>query len=110
MFTISLHQIKVNAPIGLYPQEQLLGNHFEVDIDVQVPNFSDKEFVDYTLLNHIVQQEMNRNEKILEQIALNIFDATKQAFPFTQKTKISIRKLHPPMQGDIGFAQVVYEK
>jgi 7,8-dihydroneopterin aldolase/epimerase/oxygenase len=109
MFTISLHQIKVVAPIGLYPQEQILGNHFEVDIEVQVPNYSDKEFVDYTLLNHIVQQEMNRKEKILEQIALNIYEETKKSFSFASKIKISIRKLNPPMSGSMAYAQVVFE-
>lgn len=110
MFTISLHQIKINAPIGLYPQEQILGNYFEVDIEVQVPNYSDKAFVDYTLLNHIVQQEMNRKEKILEQIALNIYEETKKAFSFASKIKISIRKLNPPMNGEIAYAQIVFEQ
>lgn len=110
MFTVSLHQIKINAPIGLYPQEQILANQFEVDIEVQVPNYSDKAFVDYTLLNYIVQQEMNRKERILEQIALNIYEETKRSFSFATKIKISIRKLNPPMSGAIAYAQVVFEQ
>ena len=109
MFTISLHQIKVVAPIGLYPQEQILGNHFEVDIDVQVAEFSQKKFVDYTVLNSLVQQEMKRSETILEQIALNMYEETKKAFSFAQKIKISIRKLNPPMSGSMAYAQVVFE-
>jgi dihydroneopterin aldolase len=109
MFTISLHQIKVFAPIGLYPQEQILGNHFEVDIDVQVAEFSQKKFVDYTVLNSIVQQEMKKPEAILEQIALNMHGEIKKAFSFSKKIKISIRKRNPPLSGSMAYAQVVFE-
>jgi 7,8-dihydroneopterin aldolase/epimerase/oxygenase len=110
MFTISLHHIKINAPIGLYPQEALLSNNFEVDIDVDVKDYSEKHFVDYVVINEIVQKSFITKEKILEQLALNIYKAIYDQFSFTQRVKVCIRKYNPPMKGAVGFSQVVFEK
>lgn len=111
MFTISLHQVKIFAPIGLYPQEWLLGNHFEVDIDVSstVSNYDDGRFVDYTILNSLIQQAFVTEEQTLEAIAQNIHASVLSCFPFVQKIKVSIRKLNPPMPGEIAYAQVCFE-
>ncbi len=38
MLTVSLHGIKVHAPHGLYEQEHVLGNNFEVDVDIWLPD------------------------------------------------------------------------
>ncbi|MCC6186463.1 MAG: dihydroneopterin aldolase [Chitinophagaceae bacterium] len=110
MFTISLLNILLDAPIGLYPEEHVLQNQFSVDIEVQVKNYSEKLFVDYTLLNAIVKRRFDSDEKILESLALHIYSDTKNEFPFVEKIKIVIRKLHPPMPGSVGCAQVVFEK
>lgn len=110
MFTISLHNILIEAPIGLYPEEQILQNHFSVDIEVQVKNYTEELFIDYTILNTIVNRHFASNEKILESIAVHIYKDTKNEFPFVEKIKIAIRKLHPPMPGSIGYAQVIFEK
>jgi 7,8-dihydroneopterin aldolase/epimerase/oxygenase len=110
MFTVSLHQIKIIAAIGLYPQEKILGNRFEVDIEVDVKDYTEKRFVDYTLLNELIHKAFEQDEKILEVLALKIFKATKNQFPFVQRIKITLRKMNPPMQGDISYAQVVFEK
>jgi dihydroneopterin aldolase len=109
MFTVSLHKIRIVAPIGIYPQEQVLCNSFEVDIDVVLASFSEKEFVDYTILNNIIQNVFKQNEKLLEQVAMSISQKVKDQFPFAQKIRVCVRKLNPPMQGDIAYAQVLYE-
>ena len=110
MFTISLHQIKIFAPIGLYPQEQLLGNHFEVDVDVDVETFSEEAFVDYSVLHDIVKDVFRNEEKLLESIAQKIHQDIKTRFAFVQKIKVSIRKMNPPLQGQINYSQVVYKQ
>lgn len=112
MFTISLHQIKIFAPIGLYPQEQLLGNHFEVDVDVDVDvdTFSEETFVDYSVLHDIVKDIFGKEEKLLESIAQKIHQDIKTRYAFVQKIKVSIRKMNPPLQGQINYSQVVYKQ
>lgn len=110
MFTISLHEVKFFAPIGLYPQEKVLGNKFEVDIDVDIKDYSEHHFVDYTLINDCIRIAFHHAEEILEVLALKIYTSIKHQFPFAQRIKIVIRKYHPPMKGEVGYAQVVFEK
>lgn len=110
MYTVSLHQVKITAPIGLYPQEKVLGNDFEVDIDVFVQEASEQNFVDYTLLNNIIQRAFQNPETVLEVLVLKIHKAVLLQFPFVQKVKVVIRKMNPPMSGEMAYAQVSYEK
>lgn len=109
MLTISLHKVLLTAPIGIYPQEKILFNKFEIDIDVQAAQFSEKEFIDYTIVHQIITNEFANNHSLLETLAIAIHKEVKKTYPFIHKIKISIRKLNPPMQGVIGAAQVCYE-
>ena len=111
MLHVSLHNIHIHAPVGLYSQEQIIHNSFEVDIDVSTIALIDEEWplIDYTNLNAIVQDIFLKEEKLLENIVKNIFNAIKTEFPFVQKIKIKVRKLNPPMQGNVGYAQVAFE-
>lgn len=111
MFTISLHKVKIFAPLGLYPQELILGNRFEVDIDIQT-EVSDENgrFVDYTILNTLIQNTFKSDIHTLEKIAQTIHTAAFEQFPFIKHTKVTVRKISPPMPGDMAFAQVIFEK
>lgn len=112
MFTISLHQVKIEAPVGLYSQEHILGNRFEVDIDVhsEVSSYEAGYFVDYALLNTTIQNAFKVEWKTLEEVVVHIHAEALRQFPFVQKVRVVLRKLSPPMPGNIGFAQVVFER
>lgn len=110
MYTISLHRVKMIAPIGLYPQEKILSNEFEVDMDILVQDYSEQNFVDYTILNSIIQRSFQNTETVLEVLVLKIHKAVLLQFPFVQKVKVVIRKMNPPMPGEMAYAQVSYEK
>jgi dihydroneopterin aldolase len=111
MYTISLHKVNIIAPLGMYPEEHIISNHFQVDVDVcqSAADYAKGHFVDYVQLNRIIQQAFQSNESILEALAHNIVVTIQSSFPFVQKVKVSLRKMHPPMQGDIAYAQVVLE-
>lgn len=111
MYTISLHKVNIIAPLGMYPQEHILSNHFQVDIDVcqLAIDYKKGRFIDYVVLNDIIQKAFQSNESILEALAHNIVATIQSSFPFVQKVKVSLRKMHPPMQGDVAYAQVVLE-
>lgn len=111
MLHVSLHNIHIHAPVGLYSQEQIIHNSFEVDIDVSAVAVIDEEWplIDYTSLNAIVHRVFLKEEKLLENIVKNIFNAIKTEFPFVEKIKIKVRKLSPPMPGHVGYAQVCFE-
>ncbi len=55
MLTISLHQLKIHAPHGLYPQEQLSGNLFETDVDLFLPDTQPYFSVD-GIASHVIEE------------------------------------------------------
>lgn len=110
MLTVSLHGIKVHAPHGLYPQEHVIGNNFEVDVDIWLPDIHPWPFADYTLVQQTVLAVFQQPGQLLETFVLNIHTALKEMIPSSEKIKVAVRKLHPPMHGAVGYAQVCYEK
>jgi dihydroneopterin aldolase len=111
MLTVSLHGIRLTAPYGLYEEEPVLGNEFEIDIDLYLPvqHGQPWPFADYTLIREIVSDAFAREGKLLETLVQAIHTRLKSSFPDAAKAKVTIRKLHPPMPGDVGAAQVSYE-
>lgn len=111
MLTVSLHGIKLHAPYGLYEQEHVLGNDFEVDVDVWVDVAGDQPwpFVDYTMINGVVRDVFAQPRQLLEEFVQNIVRALKQSFTEAAKVRVAVRKLHPPMEGSIAYSQVCFE-
>lgn len=95
----------------MYAEEHKISNDFEVDVDVAVAagNLDEVPFVDYTIIRTVVAQAFEQPYELLEHFIRDIHTQLKQRFPEAQKVKIAVRKLHPPMPGQVGYAQVVYE-
>lgn len=111
MLTVSLHGIRLSAPHGLYAEEPVLGNEFEIDVDVWLPVSAEQvwPFVDYTFIHGIVKDCFDEQGQLLETFVRLIHTTLKERFAEAQKVKVCVRKLHPPMQGAVHYAQVCYE-
>ncbi len=109
MLTVSLHGIQITAPHGLYPQEHILGNVFEIDVDIELPDTMPWPFADYTIIQSTVSTVFHNQGQLLETFVYNIHSALKTQFPNAIRIKVAVRKLHPPMPGQVKFAQVCYE-
>jgi dihydroneopterin aldolase len=113
--TVALKDVKCFALHGYYPEEQLTGIYFMVDIVVEFIPFGDTEnlrhTVNYEILNTIILEEMARTQKMLETVIRNIIDRTVATYPFILSAVVGIRKLNPPMHGQIGhsFVQLSYK-
>ncbi|WP_316819044.1 dihydroneopterin aldolase [Pedobacter nyackensis] len=113
--TVALKDVKCFALHGYYPEEQLTGIYFMVDVVVEFIPFGDTEnlqhTVNYEVLNTIILEEMARTQKMLETVIKNIIDRTVSAYPFVLSATVGIRKLNPPMPGEIGhsFVQLSYK-
>lgn len=112
--TVALKDVKCFALHGYYPEEQLIGNHFIVDL---VTEFTPKGFddelsqtVNYEDLNSIILSEMKNTQKLLETVLNNIISKVIDLYPFVEIINVSIKKLHPPMPGQIGhsFVKLTY--
>lgn len=112
--TVALKDVKCFALHGYYPEEQLIGNHFVVDLEAEfTPQGFDDELaqtVNYEDLNHIIMEEMQHTQKLLETVLKNIISKVIKLYPFVEMVQVSMKKLNPPMPGQIGhsFVKLTY--
>jgi dihydroneopterin aldolase len=112
--TVALRDVKCYAFHGYYPEEQLTGIYFSVDVVVTfMPNTDTENLertVNYEILNNIILGEMKNTRKMLETVVKSILDRVVDNYPFIHTAEVGIKKLNPPMPGEIGhsFVQLSY--
>lgn len=112
--TVALNDVKCFAFHGYYPEEQLTGTEFLVSIEVTFIPSGDTEdlqrTVNYEVINTIIQEEMRSTKKLLESVVRIMLDRLISVYPFVQTAKAGIKKMHPPMPGEINhsFVQLSY--
>lgn len=112
--TVALKDVKFYAFHGFYPEERLVGTHFFVDAEVTfVPNGDTEQLdntVNYEVINNIITAEMQQTQLLLETVVKAMITAIIETYPFIKSAKVGIRKLNPPMEGEIGhsFVQLSY--
>lgn len=113
--TVALKDVKCFALHGYYHEEQLTGIYFMVDVLVTFEPNDDTEdlqrTVNYEVLNSIILEEMANTQKMLETVVRRILDRVLDLYPFVLSAETGIRKLNPPMPGQIGhsFVQLSYK-
>ncbi|PWG82093.1 dihydroneopterin aldolase [Pararcticibacter amylolyticus] len=110
---IGLEGIRFFAFHGFYPEEQVLGNEFMVDIitEMQVVHDGNDELedtVNYEKLYEIAESEMKNTRKLLETVALSIIERIKELFPDIDTIRVSIRKMRLPLSGEINNSLVEF--
>ena len=112
--TVALKDVKCFALHGYYSEEQLIGNHFIIDLETEFisQGFDDElaQTVNYEDLNKIILNEMKNTQKLLETVLKNIISKVIEIYPFVEHVNVSIKKLNPPMPGQVGhsFVQLSY--
>ncbi len=97
---------------GHFAEEQIVGNHFIVDVQLEAdcePAAASDELddaLDYQKVYLIVKEEMAIPSKLLEHIANRILDRFEDDFDELERAAVKIRKMNPPMGGQIGSVSV----
>ena len=113
--TVALKDVKFKAFHGFYPEEQLIGNHFSIDVEVTFLSNDDTEnlnvTVNYEDINLIIINEMKKTQKLLETVVKNIIDELILKYSYIQTATVGIKKMNPPMPGEVGcsFVQLSYK-
>lgn len=114
---IALEGIRFYAFHGFYPEEQVLGNEFEVDIETESEVVYDgndnlEDTINYERLFIIASSEMQQPRKLLETVALEILKRVRDEFPFVISVKVRLRKMHLPLKGEIrnSFVEFAYNR
>ncbi len=97
---------------GVFEQEKIDGNTFEVDLTFILPlqkaGFSDDltHTVDYSKARTIVANIIDGDSlNLIEALALRIGNKLFDEFN-VDKLEVSVRKLNPPMDGEIKYSEV----
>ncbi len=114
MMKILLQGYRCKAFHGVFPEEQVNGGEFEVNLDV---SFEEKgiienleETISYTALLELVKLSMDRPKPLLETVCQSITREIKAAYPIVIEINISICKLTPPIANFQGRVGVSYQK
>ena len=117
MGKIIIEEMEFYAFHGHYKEEQIVGNRFLVDLEMETSldraAESDqlKDTVNYQRAYQIIKDEMRKKKSnLLENIGKRILDALYAELTGIEKVTLRIRKMHPPMGGPIRSVGVTMTK
>ncbi len=117
MALISIEGMRFRAFHGLYPEERILGTEFMLDvwIDTDISRASVVEehetekvvnTVNYQTIYDICDIEMRQPQKLIETVVQNIHFRFKYQFPRMAEARVRVRKLNPPVGGQVEWSSV----
>ena len=66
--------------------------------------------VDYVAIKEVVIAKMKNDKKLIESVAYEIVNTIKKSFNLVTNCKIEIKKINPPINGDVEYVSVVVEE
>lgn len=114
MLSIHLHNIILRGYHGIYEEEKILGNDFELNITVRhspvrLPVRHLADTIDYISVYELVKEHMAIATPLLETLATGIAQEILAQFSLAEGVFISIRKLYPPVSRLNGSVGVSFE-
>tara|TARA_B100000900_G_C20554104_1_gene706009 strand:+ start:1240 stop:1590 length:351 start_codon:yes stop_codon:yes gene_type:complete len=116
MNTIQVHGIRSYAYHGCLEEENYIGGNYIIDIDINY-NFKSSainddlsQTLDYVKIKEIVLLEMNIASKLIETVAYRILNSIKKKHPSIEKCKVVLKKINPPIDGDVDYVSVIVEE
>ena len=112
MGLIRIEDMEFYAFHGHYREEQIVGNHFMVDVTMETDTGrageSDdlKDTLNYQKAYLIVKREMETTSNLLEHIATRILNSLYAEMPGIRKATVKVSKINPVMGGKIGRVSV----
>jgi len=98
---VGFEKMSIHAPIGLYPEEKILGNHFIVDLRVAADMPEDRlietidETIDYSHLVAMTQEVFGSGRDLIETTAQLLIQKIHAYFPGIKGIRLNIAKQRP---------------
>lgn len=112
MGQIQLENMEFYAYHGCYKEEQVVGNHFKVDLTLYTnctkPMQSDniKDALNYLKVFEQVKAEMEIKSHLLEHLAGRILNRLYREFSQIEKATVKVRKMNPSLGGQLESVSV----
>ena len=114
-FTIQLNNLRFFAKHGVYEEEKIIGNEFEVNISMQIDAPEETltkidDTVNYAKVYEIAGRVFSQPKSLLETVAMEMAKSILESFAGLKNISIQITKLHPPITSFTGSVSVTYTK
>ena len=115
MITVQLHNLHFNSFHGIHEEEKILGNEYLINASVEFHEereviTSIQGTINYEDIYNIIKERMSMPTPLLETIVMEIGNEIHAEFPQVRSISISIRKMHPPIEGIQGSAGVNWQR
>lgn len=115
MDKLVLKGLKFHGRHGVYDQEKIIGNAFEVDLEftlsLQKAGETDnlKHTIDYAKAYSAVAEILQSNSvNLIETLALKIGNQLYSEFEI-ESLNVKVRKMNPPMNGETDYSEVTMQ-
>lgn len=116
MGIIEVEDMEFYAYHGCFKEEQIVGNKFKVDLRLegncdkaaQTDNLHDA--INYQQAYNIVAREVAITSHLLEHVCKRILDGLYAEMNGIEKATVKVRKLNPPMGGQIASTSVTMSR
>lgn len=112
MAIIAIEGMKFHAYHGVHEPERKIGTDYMVDVYIQTviaaaaTTDQVETTINYESVFQICKMEMNTPRNLIETVASNIMARMKRQFPGMMALKVRVRKLQPPLGGQVAAAWV----
>lgn len=111
--SIKLNEMQFYAYHGVLAQETKVGNNYVVNICMtadllracETDNVEDT--INYALVYDLVNTEMMQPSKLLEHVAMRIYQSIRGVFPQITSLEVRLAKNNPPISGEVKSAEVI---
>lgn len=115
MVTVQLHNLLFTAYHGIFEEEKILGNEYIVDALMEFHEKQDvishiHDTINYVTIYEIIKKRMAIPTQLLETVVMETGNEIHREFPYLKSISISIKKVHPPVEGMQGSAGVSWHK
>lgn len=114
---VALEGMRFSAFHGYYPEEQVVGNEFLVDVETEFAvnlDVSDElnKTINYERIFEITSVQMKQTRKLLETVVHAILQDIMTEFPIADRICVSIKKMDMPLPGEVknSWVQLTYQK
>ena len=115
MITIHLYNLKFYSFHGVHEEEKVLGNEYEVNAHVEFHEEQNginslSQTINYASIFQIIKQRMHIPTSLLETVVMDIGNAIHEQYDYVRSIRVSLKKVHPPVEGIEGSVGVTWHK
>ncbi len=116
MGIIEIEDMEFYAYHGHYEEEKIVGNRFLLDLRIEADCYAAAQSDDiddalnYQTVYKLICEQMKIKSNLLENIAQRILDTLYDNIDGIKKATIKVRKMNPPMGGQIKSVSVSMSK